>query len=95
MPSQCGQTNTRTSTPRLSILQTAAPDALRGRLSGIELAVVATGPSLGDIEAGTVGSLVGVPFSIVSGGLACVAGVGVLAFLVPEFVRYDARDPSP
>jgi MFS family permease len=80
---------------RSTILQTSAPDAMRGRLSGIELAVVATGPSIGDLEAGVVGSLVSVPFAIVSGGLACVAGVAVLAFLVPQFVRYDARDPTP
>jgi hypothetical protein len=52
---------------------------------------VATGPTLGNLQAGVVGSLVSVPLSIVSGGLACVAGVGVLALLVPEFHRFDAR----
>jgi MFS family permease len=80
---------------RSTILQTVAPDAMRGRLSGIELAVVATGPSLGDIEAGAVGALVSVPFAVVSGGLACVAGVAAIALLVPQFARYDAQDPSP
>jgi hypothetical protein len=68
---------------------------MRGRLSGIELAVVASGPALGDLEAGVVGSLVSVPFAIVSGGLACILGVGVLGALVPEFARYDARNPTP
>jgi MFS family permease len=76
---------------RTSIGQAITPDEMRGRMSGIELAVVATGPTLGNLEAGVVGSLVSVPFSIVSGGLACVAGVGVLALLVPEFHRFDAR----
>lgn len=80
---------------RTSIGQAVVPDAMRGRLSGIELAVVASGPTLGDVEAGVVGSLVSVPFAIVSGGLACVAGVAVLGALVPEFARYDARDPTP
>ena len=37
---------------RSTILQTVTPDAMRGRLSGIELAVVASGPALGDLEAG-------------------------------------------
>ncbi len=67
----------------------------RGRLSGIELAVVATGPSLGNLEAGVVGALVSVPFSVVSGGIACIAGVFVMGALVPEFARYDARNPTP
>ena len=32
---------------------------------------------------------------IVSGGIACIAGVFVLGLLVPEFARYDARNPTP
>jgi len=40
-------------------------------------------------------SLVSVPFCIASGGLACIAGVGVLGALVPQFGRYDARHPTP
>ncbi|MGZ4210558.1 MAG: MFS transporter [Actinomycetota bacterium] len=80
---------------RSTILQTVAPDEMRGRLSGIELAVVASGPSLGDVEAGVVASLVSLPFAIVSGGIACIAGVGVLAARVPQLGRYDAREPTP
>jgi MFS family permease len=79
---------------RSAIAQAMTPDEMRGRMSGIELSVVATGPTLGDLEAGVVGSLVSVPFSIVSGGLACIAGVGVLAALMPQFQRYDAHAPS-
>ena len=80
---------------RTSIAQTVVPDEMRGRLSGIELAVVATGPALGDLEAGAVASLVSVPFSVVSGGIACIAGVGILGALFPQFAKYDARDPTP
>lgn len=80
---------------RTTILQTVVPDALRGRLSGIELAVVASGPALGNLEAGVVATLVSVPFAIVSGGVACILGVGVLGVLVPQFARYDARHPTP
>jgi MFS family permease len=80
---------------RTSIAQAVVADAMRGRLSGIELASVATGPALGNLEAGAVGSLVNVPFAIVSGGIACILGVGVLGALFPEFGRYDARNPAP
>jgi MFS family permease len=80
---------------RSTILQTLAPDELRGRLMGIELAVVASGPQLGNVEAGVVASLVNLPFAIVSGGVACIVGVAVLAARVPEFARYDAKNPTP
>jgi MFS family permease len=81
---------------RTGIGQTITPDHMRGRMSGIELAVVATGPALGNLEAGLVASLTNsLAFSIVSGGLACIAGVGVLAAAVPQFHRYDARNPTP
>ena len=80
---------------RDTIALTVVPDAMRGRLNGMELAVVASGPELGNLEAGVVASLISVPFSIVSGGLACMLGVGVLAVVAPEFDRYDARRPSP
>jgi MFS family permease len=76
---------------RGTILFTVTPDHLRGRLTGIEFAQVASTPALGNLEAGVVASLTSIRFSIVSGGLACVAGTAVIAALVPALVRYDAR----
>ncbi len=78
---------------RMTILQTAVEDKMRGRLDGIGMAVWATGPSLGSIESGVVAHVWGVPTSVVSGGLLTIAGVGVLRLLAPAFTRYDARDP--
>lgn len=80
---------------RMTIPAAVTPDPLRGRVSGIGLVVVTAGPALGNLEAGAVGSLVSVPFSIVSGGLACLIGVGALAVLLPEFARYDASGRGP
>ena len=78
---------------RSTILLSATPDSMRGRLSGIELAQVAGAPTIGNVEAGVVASLTDVRFSIVSGGLACVAGTVALALALPAFLRYDARHP--
>jgi MFS family permease len=75
---------------RSTILQTASPPEMLGRLSGLEMSVVASGPSLGDLEAGALAALTSVKFSIVSGGVACIAGVGVMAVLLPAFHRYVA-----
>src|SRR5207253_7877798 len=77
---------------RNTILQLSVPDAFRGRLSGVHIAVVAGGPRLGDAEAGAVAALTTPRISVVSGGLACVAGALVIARLVPAFTRYDSRE---
>lgn len=78
---------------RNAILQTAAPDELRGRLGGVFIVVVAGGPRLGDGRAGLGAELVGVQGAVVSGGLAVVVLTTACAAAVPRFRRYDVRDP--
>jgi MFS family permease len=80
---------------RNTILQVATPDAMRGRLQGVFIVVVAGGPRIGDVESGSVAGAFGLGPSVVSGGLLCVVGVVVLAGLYPGFARYDAREPVP
>ena len=80
---------------RMTILQAAVDDSIRGRLDGISMAVWATGPSLGELESGVVASIWTVPVSVVSGGLLTIVGIGALALLVPSFARYDAKHPVP
>ena len=77
---------------RTTILQTAAPDRLRGRLFGIHILVVTGGPRLGDVEAGLVAQLASPAFSVVSGGIACVIGAGLVALAYPELRRARATD---
>ncbi len=76
---------------RSTIAMGVTPDDMRGRVSGVEIAVYAGGPVLGDVEAGLVGGLAGVPFAIVSGGLACVAAAGIFAAKVGSFRDYVPR----
>ena len=79
---------------RSTILQVAAPDELRGRLQGVFIVVVAGGPRVGDLTAGTLGSLVGPTLAVVAGGCACMAATAALAVRFPGFARYDARTPA-
>jgi MFS family permease len=79
---------------RSAINQGVTPDRLRGRMSSVFMLVVASGPRLGDVEAGTVAALGGVRFSIVSGGLACLAGVALVVVAFPALARYDASTRS-
>jgi hypothetical protein len=49
--------------------------------------VVTGGPRVGDLEAGVVAAAFGDTVSVVSGGLACIAGALVVARLLPAFRR--------
>lgn len=81
---------------RGTIIQLAAPDALRGRMSSMHTAATSGGPRLGDLESGLVAELVSVRFSVVSGGVACVLGALAIARWAPEFFnyRYDPDGPA-
>jgi MFS family permease len=75
---------------RSTILQQSVPDNLRGRMSAVHILVVVGGPRVGDMEAGIVATLFTPTVSVITGGLACIGGVVILALAVPEFVRYRA-----
>jgi MFS family permease len=77
---------------RSTINQTVTPDHMRGRMSSVFSLVVTGGPRLGDIESGTVASAAGVRASVVSGGLLCILGVGVIVAAFPALARYDTED---
>ncbi|HUY66855.1 MAG TPA: MFS transporter [Acidimicrobiales bacterium] len=74
---------------RQAVQQRTVPEHLQGRLSGTFFAVVAGGPRLGDAETGAAAAVGGPQFAVWSGGLACVVGVGVLIWRVPELWRDD------
>ncbi len=78
---------------RQTILQTYAPDEMRGRMQGVFTVVVAGGPRLGDLRAGVTASVTGATVSWVGGGIACIVVVIVCALLVRPFWRYDAGLP--
>jgi hypothetical protein len=80
---------------RSTMLLRSTPDHLRGRLLGIEFMQVASAPSLGDLEAGVLASLTSLRFSVVSGGVLCIAGCAVTALALPRFLRYDTAHESP
>jgi predicted MFS family arabinose efflux permease len=79
---------------RSTILQSLVPDRLRGRLSAVQMAVVAGGPRVGDLEAGGVATALGDQFSVVSGGLACIVGALALGAALPGF-RQQRRELAP
>ena len=68
---------------RGTILQLQTDDVIRGRVSALWLAQTTASPRLGDAEAGAVAALTTPAFSVVSGGVACILGVGLVAWGIP------------
>ncbi|HEY0718171.1 MAG TPA: MFS transporter, partial [Streptosporangiaceae bacterium] len=69
------------------------PDALRGRLAGVELLSYAVGPAAGQLRAGAVARLTSTRFSLVSGGVLGLGAVGLVCLALPGFTRYRAPLP--
>jgi hypothetical protein len=81
---------------RQSILQTFAPDRLRGRLQGVYIVVVAGGPRLGDLRAGATAGFAGATGSWAGGGFVAAGLAVALGLAFPALVRYrpPAEDPE-
>ncbi|MRJ76391.1 MFS transporter [Aeromicrobium sp. SMF47] len=73
---------------RSSMLQSAADDAMRGRLQGVFIVVVAGGPRIADTLHGASAAAVGTAAAAAGGGVLVVVGVVIASLAVPSFVRY-------
>jgi MFS family permease len=78
---------------RQTLRQLITPDALRGRMTSVNMIFFMGGPQLGEMEAGLVASLfgsaaVGVTVSIVSGGLATILCAALIAAASPVVRRF-------
>src|SRR5918993_4121729 len=80
---------------RQTILQTATPDSMRGRLQGVFIVVVAGGPRLGDLVLGAEASWLSEGHAALAGGLTCVSLLTIVTLRQRRFLRYDARHPVP
>jgi MFS family permease len=80
---------------REAVIQTATPEAFRGRVSATDYVVGASVPQLGSFRAGVVATVTTPGFSALSGGLAATVAAGVLALGFPALVRYRAFAPAP
>ena len=76
---------------RATVWNQTIPEAMRGRLAGIEMLSYSLGPLGGQVRAGITADLWSVRGAIASGGAACVAGVAITAVALRDFWSYDAR----
>jgi MFS family permease len=80
---------------RNTMLQTAVPDNMRGRLQGIFIVVVTGGPRLGDAYIGIVTAFAALWVPSLVGGLLIAVVVWILIRALPSFEHYDSRNPTP
>ncbi|MBI3448118.1 MAG: MFS transporter [Acidobacteria bacterium] len=70
------------------IRQLGTPDALRGRMTGVNMVFFMGGPQLGEMEAGVVANAFGARASVVSGGIGCLVATVWLAAITPALRHY-------
>jgi Mn2+/Fe2+ NRAMP family transporter len=80
---------------RQTILQSATPDTMRGRIQGVFTVVVTGGPRIGDLYAGAAAALVALWFPPALGGLVIMVAVSLIVRLQRTFRHYDAMHPEP
>lgn len=80
---------------RSTMMQAAVPDAMRGRLQGIFIVVVAGGPRVGALYAGTLATATALWVPPLFGGIVILGLVGTLVRFTPRFRAYDALNPQP
>ena len=86
-----GAADTFTVIFRGTIVQQTTPDEFRGRVTAADYVVGVSGGQLGNLEAGTLGSLTSPVISALSGGLITIAGAVVIGLTLPAFTRYRSQ----
>jgi MFS family permease len=89
-----GATDTVSTVLRNLVRQLETPDRLRGRMTSVNMIFFMGGPQLGELEAGLVANWRGPVFSVVSGGLGCLAATAWLVSTTPVLRSYRSAGHS-
>lgn len=79
---------------RMTMLQSAAPDDMRGRLQGVFTVVVTGGPRLGELFMGGLAAVTSLWFPPLLGGAAIIVLIVVLLRVQRSFREYDSLAPT-
>ena len=89
-----GAADTVSTIIRNTIRQLQTPDHIRGRMTSITQIFFQGGPQLGEMEAGFVAQIFGVPLAIISGGLFTILSVWAISRKWPQLRAYDGIEPQ-
>jgi len=76
---------------RLNTIQLSIPDELRGRVTAVNSVFIGASNQIGGLESGVVASLTSAMFAVVSGGIACMGVVALVAWRIPELRNHRAQ----
>lgn len=77
---------------RMTLIQLATPDAMRGRVNAVNMLFIGSSNELGEFRAGTFASAAGTVTAAVGGSLATLAVVGLWAKVFPVLRKVDRFD---
>jgi predicted MFS family arabinose efflux permease len=80
---------------RQTAVQLSTPDALRGRVSAVNMIFINASNQLGAVESGFLAALTSATFAVVSGGIGCLLVVAWTAWQLPELRRYRIHPAAP
>src|SRR5512138_1598186 len=80
---------------RNTIRQLQTPDHIRGRMTSVNQIFFQGGPQLGEVEAGAVAQWFGAPLAIVTGGIGCIVGLGLIIRKWPLLMTYNGDEHLP
>jgi len=86
-----GAADTVSTILRQTIRQLATPNNLRGRMTSINMIFFMGGPQLGELEAGSLAALAGAPFSVVTGGAACLIAAVIALGAAKKLRSYERQ----
>jgi MFS family permease len=89
-----GAADTVSTVVRQVARQTMIPDDMRGRLNAIHMLFFVSGPQLGELEAGALAEVTSARFSVVTGGVACLAMGVIVALTLPGVRRLRIARPE-
>jgi hypothetical protein len=69
-------------------VQSATPDAYRGRIASLEHIAGSAGPQLGNLRAGLVAAATSGGVALAIGGVAGLAATGLIALTTPALRRF-------
>jgi len=84
-----GAADTVSTVLRQTIRQLVTPNHLRGRMTAINMMFFMGGPQLGELEAGSLASIIGAPLSVVVGGLGSLIAACIAAVRSKSLMEYE------
>jgi MFS family permease len=80
---------------RSTLIQLSTPDALRGRVSSVNMVFIGASNELGAAESGFLAAATSATFSVVFGGIACLGVLSLVAWRVPGLRHYRLEAGPP